>query len=127
MIISSFILGDYQKIFDGQKHQAFAQALSIAYLDIIILCTEFKSLLLNQKNSSVKRLLQPLSSSLNRRLEEAVARFRKHRKEVDKQAEVCHMIEEKEARDLVLRNHAAAAARERCTYGTGGSSPKAFK
>ena len=127
MIISSFILGDYQKIFDGQKHQAFAQALSIAYLDIIILCTEFKSLLLNQKNSSVKRLLQPLSSSLNRRLEEAVARFRKHRKEVDKQAEVCHMIEEKEARDLVLRNHAAAAARERCMYGTGGSSPKAFK
>jgi hypothetical protein len=50
---------------------------------------------------------------LNAHLEEAVHRFREHRKEVDKEAEVCHMIEEKEARDLVLRNTAAAEARER--------------
>lgn len=40
-------------------------------------------------------------------------RFRKHRKAVDKEAELCHMIEEKEARDLVVRNHEAAEARER--------------
>jgi hypothetical protein len=46
-------------------------------------------------------------------LEDAVLRFRQHRKVVEKEAEICHMIEEKEARDLVVRNNAAAEARER--------------
>jgi len=32
---------------------------------------------------------------------------------VEKEAELCHMIEEKQARDLVLRNNEAAKARER--------------
>ena len=69
--------------------------------------------MLSQNKSSLKRIFKPLSSALNAHLEEAVDRFREHRKEVDKEAEVCHMIEEKEARDLVLRNTAAAEARER--------------
>ena len=43
-------------------------------------------------------------------------RFRMHRKGVDKEAEVCHMIEAKEARDLVLRNSREAEARERGTF-----------
>lgn len=108
--------GDYQRIFDGQKHRRFTQAVSTAYLDIIVLCTEFKDLLRSQKKSALRRVLQPLSPALNEHLQEAVARFRQHRKEVDKEAEVCHMIEEKEARDLVLRNNAAAEARERGMY-----------
>jgi hypothetical protein len=108
--------GDYQRIFDARKHQRFNQTLSVAYLDIIQLCTEFKTLLQAQKMSSVKRIFQPLSPTLNVHLEEALVRFRKHRKEVDKEAEVCHMIEEKEARDLVLRNSQAAEARERGTF-----------
>jgi len=87
--------------------------LFAAYLDIISLCTEFKTLLRNQKISSLKRIFQPLSPALNARLEEAVLRFRNHRKAVDKEAEICHMIEEKEARDLV---NAAAEARERREY-----------
>ena len=87
-----------------------------AYLDIISLCTEFKTLLRDQKISSLKRIFQPLSPALNARLEEAVLRFRNHRKAVDKEAEICHMIEEKEARDLVVRNNAAAEARERREY-----------
>jgi hypothetical protein len=70
-------------------------------------------LLRNQKKSSVKRIFQPLSPTLNAHLEDAILRFRQHRKAVDKEAELCHMIEEKEARDLVVRNHAAAEARER--------------
>jgi hypothetical protein len=100
-------------IFDARKHQRFTQTLSVAYLDIIQLCTEFKTLLQTQEKSTMKRIFQPLSPTLNARLEEAVARFRKHRKEVDKEAEVCHMIDEKEARDVVLRNSQAAEARER--------------
>jgi hypothetical protein len=107
------VLGDYQRIFNPEKHQRFTQVLSVAYLDIVVLCTEFKNLLRNQKKSGVKRIFQPLSPALNSRLDEAVLRFRQHRKGVDKEAELCHMIEEKEARDLVVRNHAAAEARER--------------
>ena len=104
--------GDFQKIFDVRKHQRFNQALAAAYLDIIVLCTDFRTLLQNQKKS-VKRLFQPISPALNSQLEEAIVRFRNHRKEVEKEAEVCHMIEEKEARDLVLRINDAAKARER--------------
>ena len=61
----------------------------------------------------MRRIFQPLSPALNVHFEDAVLRFRQHRKIVDKEAEVCHMIEEKDARDLVVRNHAAAEARER--------------
>jgi len=107
------LLGDYQRIFDSVKHQRLTQALSTAYLDIISLCTEFKTLLRGQKSSTAKRLFQPLSPALKIHLEEAVLRFRQHRKAVEKEVEICHMIEEKEARDLVLRNNAAAEARER--------------
>jgi hypothetical protein len=106
-------LGDYQRIFDRHKHHRFSETLSAVYLDIIILCTEFKMLLQGLKKSTMRRFFQPLSPALSDKLEEAVARFRKHRKEVDKEAEVCHMIEEKEARDLVLRNQEAAEARVR--------------
>jgi hypothetical protein len=107
------VTGDYQRIFDVQQHQRFMQALAATYVDIIFLCTEFKTLLRNQKTSTVRRFLHPLSPTLNARLDEALERFRKHRKAVDKEAEVCHMIEEKKARDLVLRNTVAAEARER--------------
>jgi hypothetical protein len=96
-----------------RKHERFSRALAAAYLDIIILCSEFRTLLQSQKKSTVKRLLQPISPALNSHLDEAITRFRNHRKEVEKEAEVCHMIEEKQARDLVLRNHEAAKARER--------------
>jgi hypothetical protein len=109
-------LGDYQRIFDGQKHQRFTHALSMAYLDIIILCTEFKSLLRIQRRSSVRRVFQPLSPALNSHLDDAINRFRLHREAVDKEAGVCHMIEEKESRDLVLRNSEAAEARKRGLY-----------
>lgn len=104
---------DYQRIFDQEKHVRFTQVLSDAYLDIIVLCTEFKTVLLNQKKSSVKRIFKPLSPALNAQLDAAVLRFRQHRKAVEKEAEICHMIEEKEARDLVVRNQATAEARER--------------
>ncbi|TVY59373.1 hypothetical protein LCER1_G001100 [Lachnellula cervina] len=105
---------DYQRIFNGKKHQRFTLSMSKAYLDIITLCTEFSTLLQGQNKSFLKRIYKPLSPALNSRLEKAVVdKFRKHKKEVDKEAEVCHMIEEKEARDLVLRISAAAEARER--------------
>ncbi len=85
----------------------------MVYLDIIHLCTDFKVLLQSQKKSSVKRIFQPLSPALNAQLENSILRFRQHRKALEKEAGLCHMIEEKESRDLVLRNAEAAKARER--------------
>ncbi|KAH6684268.1 hypothetical protein B0J14DRAFT_572528 [Halenospora varia] len=104
---------DYQRIFDGEKYLRLTHAISTAYLDIIVLCTEFTRLLRGHEKSHVKRFFQPHSPALNSHLDQAISRFREHRKTVEKEAEVCHMLEQKEARDLVLRNEALAKARER--------------
>lgn len=61
----------------------------------------------------VKRMLQPQSPAMNAHVENVLIRFREHRKLVEKEAEVCHMIEEKESREMVLRNNALAEAKER--------------
>ncbi len=103
------------------KHQRLTQALSTAYLDIINICTEFQELLRVQRKSVFKRVLQPQTPTVNAHLEDVLDRFRKHRKSVEKEAEVCHMIEEKESRDLVLRNNALAEAKER------GDLPTSFQ
>lgn len=105
--------GDYQRIFESAKHQRLTYTLSAAYLDIIVLCTEFRRLLLSQKTSSMARVFKPLSSSIDAQLESAVSRFRDHRQAVEKEAELCHMIEAAEARAIVLRDRALAEARER--------------
>jgi hypothetical protein len=105
--------GDYQRTFVEEKHRRFTEALSEAYLDIIILCNEFRNLLHGQKKSAVRRAFQPQSSVLNAHLDQAVTRFREHRKTVEKEAELCHMLEEKEHRELVQRDRAFAKAKER--------------
>ena len=114
--MNSLLLGDYQRIFDVQQHQRLKQAITAAYLDILVLCAEFKILLLKQKASTARRFLLPQSPTLNAKLDSWIEKFRKHRKAVEKEAEICHMIEEKEVKDLVLRNNAAAEARERGRY-----------
>jgi hypothetical protein len=55
-----------------------------------------------QKASSLRRIWKPLS--LDAEFDEAIQRFRTHRKTVEKEAETCHMIEAAEARALVEAN-----------------------
>jgi hypothetical protein len=50
----------------------------------------------------MKRVFKPLS--LDKPFDEAITRFRNHKKTVEKEAETSHMIEEAEERALVLRN-----------------------
>ncbi|TGO25575.1 hypothetical protein BPAE_0077g00230 [Botrytis paeoniae] len=95
-------LRDYQAIFDQEKHPKFTQTLSAAYLDIIVLCSLFKSILTGQKSSFVKRLRSPLSTSLGARLDNAVQIFRERREAVESEAKMCHYIEAKESRELEL-------------------------
>ncbi|KAM0136395.1 hypothetical protein ACHAP3_004625 [Botrytis cinerea] len=110
-------LRDYQAIFDQQKHPKFTQTLSAAYLDIIVLCSEFKSILTGQKSSFFKRLRSPLSTSLEVQLDNAVQKFREHRKAVESEAKVCHYIEAKESRGLELRERMRIKEQERTGSG----------
>lgn len=73
--------------------------ISNTYLDIIELCFDFRKLLQEQKTSSLKRILKPIS--IDGKFEEAIQRFREHRKIVDKEAQLCHMIEAAETKALV--------------------------
>ncbi|KAL2064621.1 hypothetical protein VTL71DRAFT_3758 [Oculimacula yallundae] len=91
---------DYERIYSREKHQRLTQALSNAYLDIIVLCTQFRKTLREQKASSFRRLLKPMS--LDRQFDEAVERFRQHKKAIDEEARICHMIEAAEKRDKEL-------------------------
>lgn len=74
--------------------------MSNAYLDIITLCSEFRTSIHKQKNSKVRRLLKPLA--LDKQFDEAIERFRRHRQNVVDEAETCHMIEAAEQRDAQL-------------------------
>lgn len=102
--------GDYERIYDTRKHQRLTQALSNAYLDIIVLCTEWRKLLSEQKTSSLKRLFKPLSS--NKTFDEAVERFRQHREAVREEAKICHQIENAEHRHAQVVLSAAEQRRK---------------
>ncbi|KAE9368038.1 hypothetical protein N431DRAFT_494895 [Stipitochalara longipes BDJ] len=91
---------DYERIYNGQKHRRLYQALSNAYLDIIVLCTEFRKSIREQKNSKVRRILKPLA--IDKQFDEAIERFRRHRQNVVDEADTCHMIEAAEQRDAQL-------------------------
>ncbi|PQE18876.1 P-loop containing nucleoside triphosphate hydrolase protein [Rutstroemia sp. NJR-2017a BVV2] len=97
-------LRQYQNIFDPSKHPHFEQKLSAAYLEVIEQCMRFRKLLLGQKTSLFKRVMQPLSPSLKSDLEQAVDKVRERRKAVEEEAHICHMVEAKETQELVLRN-----------------------
>ncbi|TGO88249.1 hypothetical protein BPOR_0174g00020 [Botrytis porri] len=106
-------LRDYQAIFDQEKHPKFTQTLSAAYLDIIVLCSKFKSILNGQNSSFVKRLTSPLSTSHGAQLDNAVQTFREHREAVEIEAQMCHYIEAKESRELELRERIRSKEQER--------------
>ena len=103
------LTGDYERIYSREKHQRLTGALSNAYLEIIVLCTQFRKTIREQKISSFRRLIKPLS--LDRQFDEAVERFRQHKKNVDEEARVCHMIEAAEKRDAELILFAAEQKR----------------
>ncbi|KAF7944130.1 hypothetical protein EAE96_010534 [Botrytis aclada] len=106
-------LRDYQAIFDQEKHPKFTQALSAAYLDIIVLCSDFKDILTGQKSSFFKRLRSPLSTSLGAQLDNAVQKFEGHRKTVESEAKMCHYIEAKESKELEVRERMRSKEQER--------------
>jgi len=65
---------------------------------------DFRGLIKEQQKNPLKRVMHPLNSKVEQRFKDAEERFRNHRKDVDKAAVTCGMIEAAEARALVLRD-----------------------
>jgi len=86
------------------KHARINEMISQTYLDIIELCAEIKVMIKTQQKSLIKRTVQPLCGKIENKLKDAEARFRTHTKNVEKEAELCHMLEASESRELILRN-----------------------
>jgi hypothetical protein len=110
--------GQYQNIFDPSKYPNFAEKLSAAYLEVIEQCMKFRKVLLGQKFSFLKRVMQPLSSSMRSNLDQAVDNVRERRKAVEKEAHICHMIEAKQTQELVIRNDLLRRAKDRGSPGS---------
>lgn len=106
------LYSDYKRIFDSIRHSRLTEALSATYADIIILCLEIKDTLHIQQRSTLQRLWKPLSIQANKQLDQAVERFRKHRMKVEAEARTAHMIEEADARAIVVRNIALVEAKK---------------
>ncbi|TVY80507.1 hypothetical protein LSUE1_G008386 [Lachnellula suecica] len=91
---------DYERIYNRQKHQRLTQALSNAYLDIIMLCMRFRRSIQEQKASSLRRILKPLA--LDSQFDNEIELFRRHKIDVEEEARMCHMIEAAEHRETQL-------------------------
>jgi hypothetical protein len=80
---------------------------------IIEICTDFKNTLQEQKISSLKRIFKPLSTSESARFDGAIVAFQNHRKLVETEAHLSHMVEESKARGMALHDKEEAEKRAR--------------
>ena len=95
----------YEKLFPG--HEQLLQSLSIVYVDIIKFCTDAKAVFrqgrrpfLTNFKAGFKLLWKPFDSQFGQRMDE----FRIHRKNVDKEAGLSHMVEAADARAVDIIN-----------------------
>lgn len=97
---------NYQRLFgDCLRYPEFHEALTCTFVDIITLCRDFRSAFKAQGRSvwgKVKRLALPLHNGL----EDAESKFYTHSKNLKEGANICHMLEAKEANELIVRNAA---------------------
>lgn len=95
----------YEKLFPG--HEQLVQSLSIVYVDIIKFCTDAKAVFrqgrrpfLTNFRAGFKLLWKPFDRQFGQHMEE----FRIHRKNVDKEAGLSHMVEAADARAVDIIN-----------------------
>ena len=96
----------YEKLFSS--HERLVQALSEVYIDILKFCADAKAVFrkgrpsLSNFSIALKLLWKPFTQQFAKVMDD----FREHRKKVEKEAGISHMIEAKEARDLEVWNRA---------------------
>ena len=96
----------YEKLF--RNHERLIHALCVAYVDIIVFCSDAKAVFRRGQRVSLtslkvgfKLLWKPFESQFGLQLDN----FRNHRKNVEKEAGLSHMVEAADARALALANH----------------------
>lgn len=95
----------YERLFSN--HERLVQALSLAYVDIVVFCSECKTVFRHGQRSSMtsfKIAFKLIWKPFERQFGRYVEGFRQHRKSVEKEAGLSHMIEAADSRDLVLAN-----------------------
>ena len=97
----------YEKLFSN--HERLVQALSEVYVDILKFCTDAKAVFrkggrpfVSNFGIASKLLWKPFAQQFGKVMDD----FREHRKKVEKEADISHMIEAKQARDLEVWNRA---------------------
>ena len=111
--------GDYERIFDREKHPRLVQALSNVYLDIIVLCMDLRKLICNQKKSVLNRIVKPVS--LDHQFDQVLRRFREHKSDVESEVRHCHIVEAAEYREIEKRNRELQERNERGLFLTNPS------
>lgn len=96
----------YEKLF--RNHERLVHALSVAYVDVVVFCSDAKAVFRRGKRGPLtsvkvgfKLLWKPFESQFGQQLDN----FRNHRKIVEKEAGLSHMVEAADARALALANH----------------------
>ena len=95
----------YEKLFPN--HERLVHALSLAYMDIIVFCSDAKAVFRRGQRVSTtslkvgfKLMWKPFESQFGQQLDQ----FRTHRKDVEREAGLSHMVEAADARALILAN-----------------------
>ena len=96
----------YERLFPD--HERLTQALSVVYVDVIHFCSDVKAVFRRGQRPSMtslkvafKLVWKPFESQFGQQLEN----FRNHRKNVEKEAGLSHMVEAAEARALARINN----------------------
>ena len=96
----------YEKLFSN--HERLTHALSVAYVDVIVFCSDVKAVFRRGQRASLtslkigfKLIWKPFESQFGQQLDN----FRNHRKNVEKEVGLSHMVEAADSRALVLANH----------------------
>lgn len=95
----------YEKLFSS--HERLVQALSVAYLDVLIFCSKCKAVFRHGQRSSktsLKIAFKLTWKPFERQFGQQIQSFREHRKTVEKEAGLSHMIEAADSRAVVLAN-----------------------
>ncbi|KAL8770537.1 MAG: hypothetical protein Q9209_003793 [Squamulea sp. 1 TL-2023] len=96
----------YENLFPS--HERLVHALSITYIDVLVFCTEAKTVFRRERRSRLvnPRIFFKLSwKPFKRHFGHHIENFRVHVKNVEKEASLSHMMEASDSRAMVLANH----------------------
>ena len=88
----------YEQLFPN--HEKLVQALSVMYFDVLKFCSDAKAMLRRSKYTIFSLVWKPFERQFGSQMET----FRRHQKEMEKDASLSHMIEAADSRALIRSN-----------------------